>query len=103
MLLLNGGGLPTLLRCRQQFTPFGANLGRLARPRHIGKLCETLDAGFKVGIDNDAFSGWSLHRYVVQLGRIVTPCCSCAKPRSSTASGGNGMPGGISVIGYVMR
>lgn len=69
VLLLNGGGLPTLLRCRQQYA-FGENLGRLARPRHIGKLRETLDAGFKVGVDNDAFSDWSMERYVAQIGHI---------------------------------
>jgi hypothetical protein len=70
VLLLNGGGLPTLQRCRQQYSNGAAHLGRLARPRHIGKLRETLDAGFKVGIDNDAFSDWSQERYVVQIGRI---------------------------------
>lgn len=70
MYLLNGGGLPTLLRCRDQYAEHGVNLGRLARPRHIGRLRDTLDNGFKVGIDNDAFSDWSLDRYCVQIGRI---------------------------------
>ncbi|GAB3902390.1 hypothetical protein GCM10029964_092800 [Kibdelosporangium lantanae] len=64
------GGLPTLLRCRAQYAELGAHLGRLARPRHIGRLLETLDAGFLVGVDNDAFSDWNAERFCVQIGRI---------------------------------
>ncbi|WP_158886200.1 hypothetical protein [Amycolatopsis anabasis] len=70
MDLLNGGGLPTLLRCREQYPAGATHLGRLARPRHIGQLRETLDADFRVGIDNDAFSKWSLPAFVEQIQRI---------------------------------
>jgi hypothetical protein len=68
--LLNGGGLPTLQRCRDQYRAGDTHLGRLARPRHIGKLLETLDAGFKVGVDNDAFCNWDLPAFVRQIGHI---------------------------------
>jgi hypothetical protein len=45
-------------------------LGRLARPRHISRLRETLDAGFKTGIDNDAFSEWNETAFIRQIGHI---------------------------------
>jgi hypothetical protein len=70
VLILNGGGLPTLERCRTQYPAGRAHLGRLARPRHISRLRATLDAGFKVGIDCDAFSNWSLDRFVAMIGQI---------------------------------
>lgn len=72
MLLLNGGGLPTLERCRDTYPGGRVNLGRLARPRHCGKLRETLDAGFRVGVDNDAFSRWDLPAFVRQVGALET-------------------------------
>lgn len=70
MLILNGGGLPTLERCRAQYNGGDAHLGRLARPRHISRLRDTLDAGFQVGIDCDAFSGWDLDRFAMMIGHI---------------------------------
>lgn len=70
MLILNGGGLPTLQRCREQYSAGATHLGRLARPRHIGKLRETLDAGFKTGIDNDAFCQWDQTAFIRQIGHI---------------------------------
>jgi hypothetical protein len=70
VLILNGGGLPTLLRCREQYPAAANHLGRLARPRHIGRLRETLEAGFKVGVDNDAFSNWSLPKFCQQVGHL---------------------------------
>ena len=70
MLLLNGGGMPTLERCRRQYPGGWKHLGRLARPRHIHKLRESLDAGFKVGVDNEAFCGWCLDRFVDMVGQI---------------------------------
>lgn len=69
-LILNGAGLPTLLRWRQEHGAGATHLGRLARPRHIGRLRETLAAGIKVGVDNDAFSSWSLTRFCRQIGHI---------------------------------
>lgn len=70
MLILNGGALPTLQRCREQYPLAAEHLGRLARPRHIGRLRETLEAGFRVGVDNDAFKKWNLERFVRMVGRI---------------------------------
>lgn len=70
MLILNGGGLPTLLRWREGYPGAAAHLGRLARPRHIGRLPETLRAGIKVGVDNDAFASWDLVRFTRQIGHI---------------------------------
>ncbi|RJQ66170.1 hypothetical protein D5S17_35690 [Pseudonocardiaceae bacterium YIM PH 21723] len=70
MLLLNGGGLRTLKRCREQYPAGATHLGRLARPRCIGQLRETLDAGFPVGIDNDAFCRWDLKAFAQQVCHI---------------------------------
>ena len=70
MLILNGGGLPTLQRCREQYAAGATHLGRLARPRHIGQLRETLDAGFKTGLDNDAFSKWDQGAFIRQIGHV---------------------------------
>jgi hypothetical protein len=70
VLILNGGGLPTLLSWRQQHDAAPHHLGRLARPRHIGRLRDTLEAGIKVGVDNDAFSDWNQERFCRQVGRI---------------------------------
>jgi hypothetical protein len=68
-VLLNGAGLPTLQRCRSLYA-HGHRLGRLARPRHAYRLRDTLDAGFLVGLDNDAFSDWSLDRFVEMIGVV---------------------------------
>jgi hypothetical protein len=62
VLILSGGGLPTLEKWRDKH-PAGHHVGRLARPRHIGRLRDTLEAGIKVGVDNDAFSNWSTDRF----------------------------------------
>jgi hypothetical protein len=70
VLILNGGGLPTLERCRTQYAGGDTHLGRLARPRHISKLRPTLAAGLKVGVDCDAFSDWNLDRFVAMIGQI---------------------------------
>jgi hypothetical protein len=70
VLILNGGGLPTLERCRTQYAGGDTHLGRLARPRHISKLRASLDAGFKIGVDCDAFSDWNLDRFVAMIGQI---------------------------------
>lgn len=70
MLVLNGGGLPTLLRCRDQYAGGPTALGRLARPRHADRIADTIAAGFTVGVDNDAFSGWDLGRFVAMLEKI---------------------------------
>lgn len=69
-MLLNGGGLMTMERCRAQYDPAGLHLGQLARPRHIARVGEMLAAGFQVGVDNDAFSRWSLPRFVAMIGVI---------------------------------
>lgn len=61
MLILNGGGLPTLERFRHP------NLGRLARPGHFARLRDTLDAGFKVALDNEAFSNWNERAFFSML------------------------------------
>ncbi|RBM18100.1 hypothetical protein DI005_20115 [Prauserella sp. PE36] len=71
MLLLNGGGLPTLLRCRDTYA-HGEHLGRLARPRHVSRLRDTLEAGFCVGLDNDAFSDWNLPTFTRMIGHVET-------------------------------
>jgi hypothetical protein len=70
MHLLNGGGLPTLLRCREEYPHAREHLGRLARPRHISRLRETLNAGFKTGVDNEVFCGWDEARFINQIARI---------------------------------
>lgn len=70
MLILNGAALPTLQRCRDHYNGGDTHLGRLARPRHISRLRDTLDAGFKVGIDCDGFSDWNLELYVAMIGQI---------------------------------
>lgn len=67
MIVLNGAGLPTLLRYRDSVEHATAHLGRLARPRHISRLRDTLQAGFVTGIDNDCFSAWDMPRFVRQL------------------------------------
>jgi hypothetical protein len=79
-LILNGAGLPTLERCREQYKHGDTHLGRLARPRHIGRLRDTLDAGFQIGIDNDAFSHWNAAAFINKIrlveqavwGRVLT-------------------------------
>jgi hypothetical protein len=70
MLLLNGGALPTLRRCREKYGDLGAYLGRLARPRNLGQIRESLSEGFQVAFDNDAFSDWNQPRYARQVARI---------------------------------
>lgn len=70
MLILNGGALPTLKRCRDQYDCGATHLGRLARPRHISRLRETLDAGFKTGVDNEAFCDWDASAFIAQVGHI---------------------------------
>lgn len=67
MIILNGGALPTLLRCRDAYSGGRQHLGRLARPRMCARLPETLAAGFVVGADNDRFSSWSTGRFLRQL------------------------------------
>jgi hypothetical protein len=68
--ILNGGALPTLNRCRDQYPLAAEHLGALMRPRHISRLAEILAAGYPVGIDNDAFSNWNLQSFVVVIGKI---------------------------------
>jgi hypothetical protein len=70
MLILNGGALPTLLRCRDQYPLAAKHLGRLARPRHIHRLLDTLNLNFKVGVDNEAFCGFDVERFVHQIGQV---------------------------------
>jgi hypothetical protein len=72
MDVLNGGGLPTLLRCREQIPHAREHLGRLARPRHISRLRDTLDAGIRTGVDNECYSSWNEKLFVRQLGIIET-------------------------------
>jgi hypothetical protein len=33
------------------------NIGRLLQPRDFSRLRDTLDAGYKVGVDNDGYQG----------------------------------------------
>lgn len=70
MHILNGGGLATLEQCRAKYRHAPAHLGRLARPRHISRLQETLDAGFVTGVDNEVFCGWDETRFMMQICRI---------------------------------
>jgi hypothetical protein len=81
VLILSGGGLPTLEKWRDQHTAGPRHLGRLARPRHASRLRDTLDAGFRVGVDNDAFSDWNLPLFAKMVhtvqrqvfGRVLSP------------------------------
>lgn len=51
MLFLHAGSLQ---RIQANHHP---NIGRLLQPRDFSRLRDTLDAGYKVGIDNDAYQG----------------------------------------------
>ena len=70
VMLLNGGGVDTLIRCRDQYPHGATHLGKLARPRDIVSLGPTLDAGFKTGVDNEVYCGWDLNKFVRQIGYI---------------------------------
>jgi hypothetical protein len=70
VLILNGGALPTLLKWRERHPAAPDHLGRLARPRHISRLRDTLDAGLKVGVDCEAFVGFDQAKFLAQLIRI---------------------------------
>ncbi|HEY3944409.1 MAG TPA: hypothetical protein VGL78_04210 [Solirubrobacteraceae bacterium] len=50
MLFLHAGSLERIKKHRHR------NLGRLVQPRDCTRLRETLEAGVKVGVDNDAFT-----------------------------------------------
>ncbi len=68
--ILNGGGLDTLLRVRDEFRHGDTHLGRLAGPRNIADLGDVLDAGIDVGVDNDVYCNWNRNRYIRQIGEI---------------------------------
>lgn len=70
MRILNGASLSTLKRCRDEYPAGETHLGRLVRPRHCGKVRETLEAGFPVGVDNEAFCDWNEKRFITMLGRL---------------------------------
>jgi hypothetical protein len=72
MKLLNGGALPTLQRCRDEYPAGATHLGRLVRPRHCSDVRETLDAGFPVGVDNEAFSAWDQSLFITMLACLET-------------------------------
>lgn len=58
MLFLHAGSLERLQRFKHK------NLGRLVQPRDCTRLKDTLVAGFKVGVDNDAYThGVNLPRF----------------------------------------
>lgn len=70
VLILNGAGLTTLRRYRDEVPHAAEHLGKLARPRHAYRLAETLADGFAVAFDNDAFSGWSEDRFAAMVCKI---------------------------------
>ncbi|WP_336160054.1 hypothetical protein [Amycolatopsis sp. VC5-11] len=70
MINLNGGGVDTLLKAREEIPYADTHLGRLCGPRNINDLSLILKAGFATGVDNDVFCNWSLARFVEQIGTI---------------------------------
>lgn len=69
-IILNGGGLPTLERYRDTCPGGSTHLGRLARPRYCDRIDDSLNAGFLVGVDNEAFSSWSFDGFMRMLVKI---------------------------------
>lgn len=70
MLFLHAGSLTRIAAHNHR------NLGRLVQPRDCSRLRETLEAGIKVGVDNDAFThGVNLpkfHRMVAMARATLT-------------------------------
>lgn len=64
MLFLHAGSLQ---RIQAHHHP---NIGRLLQPRDFSRLRDTLDAGYKVGIDNDGYQGVDFPRFDRMLANI---------------------------------
>lgn len=64
MLFLHAGSLQ---RIQANHHP---NIGRLLQPRDFSRLRDTLDAGYKVGIDNDGYQGVDFPRFDRMLANI---------------------------------
>lgn len=64
MLFLHAGSLQ---RIRANHHP---NIGRLLQPRDFSRLRDTLDGGYKVGIDNDGYQGVDFARFDRMLANI---------------------------------
>jgi len=57
------------------------NIGRLLQPRDFSRLHDTLDAGYKVGVDNDGYQGVDLPSFQRMLTSIrQTVSCCAAEP-----------------------
>jgi hypothetical protein len=61
------------------------NLGRLLQPRDFSRLKDTLDAGYKVGIDNDGYQGVDFpvfERMLANIRKAITgePTLYCEPP-----------------------
>lgn len=66
MLFLHAGSLQ---RIQANHHP---NIGRLLQPRDFSRLRDTLDAGYKVGIDNDGYQGVDFPMFDRMLANIRT-------------------------------
>jgi hypothetical protein len=78
MLFLHAGALERIRAHAHK------NLGRMVQPRDCARLTETLEAGFKVAVDNDAFArGVDLARFEQMLDAVRQAIAALSAPGAS--------------------
>jgi hypothetical protein len=84
MLFLHAGSLERLQRFNHR------NLGRLVQPRDCTRLKDTLTAGFKVGVDNDAYTrGVNLPQFHQLVGAVRATIAELQAAKATAAAAGN--------------